>query len=130
MDLRRGDDALVEDLAFDPGRPTTSSRNGPTSIPAAWRPRTSSGPPAVTGLVPDPVEFNDRDRQRVQRQLFFGTWRPAGMSAVRSCLPVPRGVRGRAGHSSSEQLEGVRERILLGLSRLLGAPGYRAPAWP
>jgi hypothetical protein len=76
-------------------------------------------------MVADPVEFNDRDRQRVQRQLFFGTWQPVGID--RSAVRVYRYLSDfeeALADSSDERLEHIRERILLGLSRLLGAPGY------
>lgn len=126
MDLRRGAHALVEDLAFDatsadyliqewsdldPGRVAA-----PDVERAARRDR---------DVVSDPVEFNHRDRQRLQRQLFFGTWRTgeAERGAVRVYRYLTEFEDALSG-STPERLAALRERLLLGLSRLLGAPGY------
>lgn len=126
MDLRRGDDALVEDLAFDARSADYLIQEWADLDPARTAaPDVERAARDDRSMVADPVEFNDRDRQRVQRQLFFGTWQPAGIE--RSAVRVYRYLgdfEDALADSSDERLERIRERILLGLSRLLGAPGY------
>jgi hypothetical protein len=127
MDLRKGDDALVEDLAFDPRSADYLVQEwadlDPANIAAPDVERAARADPRITT---DPALFGDRDRELVQRRLFFGTWRPEGLgrNSVRAYryLGVFEEVLLSSG---SERLEEVQERILLGLSRLLGAPGYR-----
>jgi serine/threonine protein kinase len=127
MDLRKGDDVLVEDLAFDPRSADYLVQEwadlDPASIGAPDVERAARADPRITT---DPALFGDRDRELVQRRLFFGTWRPEGLGreSVRAYryLSVFEEVLLSSG---SERLEEIQERILLGLSRLLGAPGYR-----
>ena len=127
MDLRKGDDALVEDLAFGPGSADYLVQEwadlDPASIAAPDVERAARADP---GITTDPALFGDRDRELVQRRLFFGTWRPErlGRESVRAYRYL--GVFDEVLLSSTdERLEEVQERILLGLSRMLGAPGYR-----
>jgi serine/threonine protein kinase len=127
MDLRRGHDALVEDLAFDPRSADYLVQEwadlDPASIAA---PEVERAARTDSRIVADPALFSNRDRELVQRQLFFGTWRPEGLGreSVRAYRYL--GLFEEVMLSSaSGRLEGVQERILLGLSRLLGAPGYR-----
>ena len=127
MDLRKGDDALVEDLAFGPGSADYLVQEwadlDPASIAAPDVERAARADP---GITTDPALFGDRDRELVQRRLFFGTWQPErlGRESVRAYRYL--GVFDEVLLSSTdERLEEVQERILLGLSRMLGAPGYR-----
>lgn len=126
MDLRRSDDALVEDLAFDARSADYLIQEWADLDPARTAaPNVERAARGDRSMVADPVEFNDRDRQRVQRQLFFGTWQPAGIE--RSAVRVYRYIdefEDALGNSSDDRFDRTRERILLGLSRLLGAPGY------
>jgi hypothetical protein len=126
MDLRRSDDSLVEDLAFDSQSADYLIQEWADLDPARTAaPDVERAARSDRKMVADPVEFNDRDRQRVQRQLFFGTWQPPRIE--RSVVRVYRYLaefEDALGNSSDERLEWIRERILLGLSRLLGAPGY------
>ncbi len=127
MDLRRADDALAEDLAFDSRSADYLVQEWADLDPAhTAAPDVERAARADRGVVADPATFADRDRQRVQRRLFFGLWSPGSMgrSTVRayryldefeSALIAP----------SADLVEKTRARVLLGLSRLLGAPGYR-----
>jgi hypothetical protein len=126
MDLRRSDQALVEDLAFDARSADYLIQEWADLDPARTAaPDVERAARGDRSMVADPVEFNDRDRQRVQRQLFFGIWQPAGID--RNAVRVYRYLDefdDALGSSSDERLERIQEHILLGLSRLLGAPGY------
>jgi hypothetical protein len=127
MDLRKGDNALVEDLAFDYRSVDYLVQEwadlDPASIAAPEVERAARADPRITT---DPALFGDRDRELVQRRLFFGTWQPEGLgrASVRAYryLDVFEDV---LLSSADERLKEVQERILVGLSRLLGAPGYR-----
>ena len=95
MDLRRGRDALVEDLAFDLRSADYLVREwadlDPANTVAPEVERAARADPSITG---DPALFSGRDRALAQRRLFFGTWRPDLEPGVRPRLPVPRPVRG------------------------------------
>jgi serine/threonine protein kinase len=127
MDLRRGDEALVEDLAFDPYSADYLVQEwadlDPASIAAPDVERAARTDPLI---VADPALFSSRDRELGQRQLFFGTWRPDGLGreSVRAYRYLGLFEEVLL-NSARDGLEGVQKRILLGLSRLLGAPGYR-----
>jgi serine/threonine protein kinase len=127
MDLRRSTDALVEDLAFDPASADYLVREWSDLDPARTAvPDVERAARDDRNIVSDPVEFNDRDRERSQRQLFFGIWRPAGID--RGAVRVYRYLAEfdeALGTLPQERLDDTRARILLGLSRLLGAAGYR-----
>lgn len=127
MDLRRGTDALVEDLAFDSRSPDYLIREWSDLDPARTAaPDVERAARSDRSVVADPVEFRDRDREKVQRQLFFGFWRPDGFE--RGTVRVYRSLaefEEALATSSHERLDAIRGRILLGLSRLLGAPGYQ-----
>ncbi|HXT89698.1 MAG TPA: protein kinase, partial [Trebonia sp.] len=122
MDLRRGDGALVEDLAFDPRSADYLVREWADIDPAnSAAPEVERAARADSGIVADPSLFTDRDRALAQRRLFFGTWRPdfgpAPVRAYRYLGEFEGALRG-------DRLEAARVRLLRGLSRLLGAPGY------
>jgi len=127
MDLRRGTDALVEDLAFDSRSPDYLIREWSDLDPARTAaPDVERAARGDRSIVADPVDFRDRDREKVQRQLFFGSWRPDGIE--RETVRVYRSLaefEEALATSSHERLDAIRGRILLGLSRLLGAPGYQ-----
>jgi serine/threonine protein kinase len=127
MDLRRGDNALVEDLAFD--------RRSPDYLIQEWAdldPAITAAPDAERAaraderIAPDPTLFTERDRERTQRQLYLGVWRPHGLGRE-----VVRAYRHFARFNdvllagTDRHLTELRQCLLLGLSRLLGAPGYR-----
>lgn len=123
MDLRQAHDTLVEDLAFDPDSADYLVQEWADLDPAETAaPEVERAARADRGVVADPATFTDRDRQRVQRRLFFGLWRPGtmGRSAVRAYRYLDE-----FDATLAEQSPDRRARILLGLSRLLGAPGYR-----
>jgi hypothetical protein len=123
MDLRRAQDTLVEDLAFDPDSADYLVQEWADLDPAETAaPEVERAARADSGMVADPATFTDRDRQRAQRQLFFGLWRsvPIGRSTVRAYRYLDEFEA-----TLAEQTPGRQARILLGLSRLLGAPGYR-----
>lgn len=126
MDLRRGDDTLVEDLAFDTRSADYLIQEWADLDPARMAaPDVERAARGDRAMVTDPAVFDDRDRQRVQRQLFFGTWQPPGIA--RGAVRVYRyfdTFEEALASDSPDRLNHVRERLLLGLSRLLGAPGY------
>ena len=127
MNLRRADDALVEDLAFD-------SRSADYLVQewADLDPANTAAPDAERAaradqrIVADPTMFSGRDREQIQRQLYFGTWSPPGLD--RGTVRVYRYFdlfNSVLLDGTDERLTELRQRLLLGLSRLLGAPGYR-----
>ncbi|MDL4777722.1 protein kinase domain-containing protein [Actinomadura xylanilytica] len=126
MDLRRAGDALVEDLAFDPRSADYLVREWADLDPAnTAAPDAERAARADRSVADDPTAFGDRDRERVQRRLFFGLWNSGGLR--RETVRVYRHLGGfeEALLGSGERLEETRGRVLRGLSRLLGAPGYR-----
>ncbi|MGI5286545.1 protein kinase domain-containing protein [Nonomuraea polychroma] len=126
MDLRRAGDALVEDLAFDPRSADYLVREWADLDPAnTAAPDVERAARADRSVVADPTAFGDRDRERVQRRLFFGLWSSGGLG--RKTVRVYRhlGEFEEALLGSGERPKEIRGRVLLGLSRLLGAPGYR-----
>jgi serine/threonine protein kinase len=129
MDLRRADAALVEDLGFSTGSADYLVQEWADLDPAsAAAPDVERAARADRNVVADPTLFSSWDRERAQRQLYFGTWRPEGLG--REAVRVYRYLDEFDDvllHPSGERLEDIRRRILLGLSRLLGAPGYRGP---
>jgi len=122
MDLRRGSDALVEDLAFDPRSADYLVREWTDLDPASSAaPDVERAARADPGIVADPAMFSDRHRALAQRRLFFGTWRPdLDREPVRAYRYLGEFENALLG----EQLEKTRLQLLRGLSRLLGAPGY------
>jgi serine/threonine protein kinase len=122
MDLRRGSDALVEDLAFDPRSADYLVREWTDLDPASSAaPDVERAARADPGIGADPAMFSDRDRALAQRRLFFGTWRPElDREPVRAYRYLGEFEHALLGG----QLEKTRLRLLRGLSRLLGAPGY------
>ena len=76
-------------------------------------------------LTPDPSDFNGQDAAHAQRLLFFRQWAPQGVDheAVRAYRYFDEC---RAAMEATQDLPKERflERILLGLSHVLGAPGY------
>ena len=122
MDLRRGSDALVEDLAFDPRSADYLVREWSDLDPAtSAAPDVERAARADPGIVSDPAMFSDRNRALAQRGLFFGTWRPElGRDPVRAYRYLGEFEDALLG----ERLAEIRLRLLRGLSRLLGAPGY------
>ncbi|MCW3842860.1 protein kinase [Micromonospora yasonensis] len=127
MDLRRADDTLVEDLAFDRRCADYLIQEWADLDPAATAaPNVERAARGDRDLVPDPTAFTDRDRQRAQRLLYFGLWSPdrLGRSVVRAYRYFDV-FRAALLGSSDASLEEMRARLLLGLSRLLGAPGYQ-----
>lgn len=125
MDLRRGNDALVEDLAFDPRSADYLVREWADLDPASSvAPDIERAARADPGIVRDPAMFSDRDRALAQRRLFFGTWRPElGREVVRAYRYLGLFEDALLG-AEGEPLEEIRRRMLRGLSRLLGARGY------
>lgn len=127
MDLRRGDNALVEDLAFDGRSADYLIQEWADLDPAITAaPDAERAARADEGIVPDPTLFTDRDRERIQRQLYMGVWRPHGLGreAVRAYRHFAR-FNNVLLSGTDSQLSELCRRLLLGLSRLLGAPGYR-----
>jgi hypothetical protein len=125
MDLRRGNDALVEDLAFDPRSADYLVREWTDLDPASSvAPDIERAARADPEIVADPAMFSDRDRALAQRRLFFGTWRPElGREAVRAYRYLSQFEDALLG-AGGNPLEEIRRRMLRGLSRLLGARGY------
>ena len=132
MDLRKLDDALVEDLAFHPGSSDYLIQEWADLDPARTvAPDVERAARTDRSIVADPAMFTQRDRQQTQRRLYFGLWASEGLgrSTVRAyrhldefeaALTAP--APDSAGAGSPDR---TRARVLLGLSRLLGAPGYR-----
>jgi serine/threonine protein kinase len=130
MDLRRGVGTRTEDLAFDPDSADNLVQEWSVLDPgAAVAPEVERAARADRAIAEHPAAFSAADRVRVQRQLYFGLWSPEGASrrSVRTyryfdefnaALAAPPG-----------QLRGqYLPRVLLGLSRMLGAPGYQGTA--
>ncbi|WP_460362595.1 protein kinase domain-containing protein [Actinocorallia lasiicapitis] len=124
MDLRLAANAQVEDLAFDP-------RSADYLIQewAGLDPADTAAPDverAARGLLAEPANFTEDARIRAQRRLFIGTWRPDGLD--RAAVRVYRYLHEFEEtllESSDDPPANAKARLLLGLSRLLGAPGYQ-----
>ena len=127
MNLSRGDSALVEDLAFDERSADYLVQEwlalDPTGTVAPDAERAARADRAV---VDEPAKFTARHRELTQRRLFFGMWTAPGLTRA-----TVRAYRHFDAFDSAlldgpaEQLDELRGQLLLGLSRLLGAPGYR-----
>ncbi|MFI6500293.1 protein kinase [Nonomuraea typhae] len=129
MDLRRSGASLLEDLAFDRTCADYLVQEwadlDPAQIAAPEVERAARVSPNVTA---DPAVFTERDRERVQRRLFLGTWRHHGLerSAVRAYRYLKEFEA--ALHADQGLLDEAKASVLRGLSGLLGAPGYRGTA--
>jgi serine/threonine protein kinase len=127
MNLSRGEDALVEDLAFDKRSADYLVREWLALDPAGTvAPDAERAARADRTIVDEPTKFTARDRELVQRRLYFGTWTAPGLG--RATVRAYRHFDAFDGvllDGTAEQVEELHSRLLLGLSRLLGAPGYR-----
>jgi serine/threonine protein kinase len=126
MDLRRSGSSLLEDLAFHRGCADYLVQEWVDLDPAQIAaPEVERAARVSRDVTSDPAAFTERDRERVQRQLFLGTWQPEGLG--RSAVRAYRYLREfeAALHASPEMLGETKSRVLRGLSGLLGAPGYR-----
>jgi serine/threonine protein kinase len=127
MDLRRADDALVEDLAFHPGSVDYLVQEWTDLDPAhTAAPDVERASRTDRQVTADPANFTERDRRRAQRRLFFGLWTPPRLerSTVRAYRYLDE-FQAALAASSVQGREQMRGRMLLGLSRLLGAHGYQ-----
>ena len=126
MDLRKGDDVLVEDLAFDPRSADYLVQEwadlDPASIAAPDVERAARADPRITT---DPALFGDRDRELVQRRLFFGTWRPEGLGR-RPCAPTGTSARSRRCCSD----RAAKDRRASGTDSARAEPIARCPGIP
>jgi serine/threonine protein kinase len=127
MNLSRGDGALVEDLAFDERSADYLVQEWLALDPAGTAaPDAERAARADRRIVDEPAKFSARDRELVQRRLYFGTWTAPGLG--RETVRAYRHFDAFDDvllDGPAEQIEELRGRLLLGLSRLLGAPGYR-----
>lgn len=119
LDLRRGDDALHFDLAFD-------SRSTDYLI-AEW----SEVDPTLLPVAALEREYRASDnrepwhrRESLNRRAFFGDF-DCDPDHLKEATPYRHLEHFKAALASDEATQRMLPRILLGLSRLLGAFGYR-----
>ncbi|GAA2375244.1 hypothetical protein GCM10010170_078660 [Dactylosporangium salmoneum] len=127
MDLRRSGGTRTEDLAFDPDSADYLVQEWSSLDPGtALAPEVERAARADPSIASHPAAFGSADRVAVQRRLFFGLWSPPG--GTRRSVRVYRYFDEftAALAAEPEQLRArYLPRLLLGLSRMLGAPGYR-----
>lgn len=124
LDPREGGGRMLYDLAFD-GADDYLVREWSEIDPAAVAaPAVEREARARQDLVPDLGVFDGRAAGALQRRLFFGAW-----STPEATRADVRAYRYLPDYSSAlRDTDGTGQvRLLLGLSRVLGMPGYVGP---
>lgn len=122
LDSSKSSTALLHDLAFDQNNPDYLIQEWAELDPAAVAAPDVERAARVRTRPTDPVTASE-----ARRRLFVGSWTAEGIDRDRVNAYRYLDEFSSALAKDSGQGEKVRDRLLLGLSRILGAAGYTGP---